>query len=425
MVADPFEAAGDEQQLRGAADRCWVMAAFPNEDWAKRLGATLYAQLGLTDKARVLADKALQGQATAFDYFTHSRTRDPSDTVGQLADLGQALRLDPKFVPALMARAQTYYAADRYDEALADTAELLKLNPKLSEVYLLRANLFRRLGRKEDALGQAKAVVAANPDEAWSHAAAGRIYGAFDMHKEALAELDQAVKMDPAFYVDRSYVHERTDWDGRLADVEQALQHDPNNTDTLYAKAEILKEKGDYAGAVQVYTKLLDKGPVTAGALNARGIALSRAGRGVEAETDFAKARQMATDAETLNNICYSKAVAAVALERALEECNAALRLLPDAARILDSRGTVLLQMGKLDEAIADFNKALAKAPTLTPTRYARAVAWARKGDMMKAKADEQAALKLDPSIAERFAGYGLTIQSQTKAPVNQTASAR
>jgi hypothetical protein len=38
-----------------------------------------------------------------------------------------------------------------------------------------------------------------------------------------------------------------------------------------------------------------------------------------------------------------------------------------------------------------------------------RSAAWARKGDMVRAKADRLAAEKIDPGVVEEYEGYGLT----------------
>jgi tetratricopeptide (TPR) repeat protein len=72
----------------------------------------------------------------------------------------------------------------------------------------------------------------------------------------------------------------------------------------------------------------------------------------------------------------------------------------------------VLLRLGRLDEAITEYSRVLAKAPHMADSLYGRALAWARKGEGAKAKADAAAALEADPVVADRFADYGLTMES-------------
>jgi tetratricopeptide (TPR) repeat protein len=179
-------------------------------------------------------------------------------------------------------------------------------------------------------------------------------------------------------------VHDPDDFDARLADIDKALSLAPNFWAGLVAKAGLAEERDDFAGAARLYGEALGILRDDPGLLTQRAIALTRAGQDGEAERDFTQARTLAVDASTLNNICYTKAMAALALERALEECNASLLLAPDNPGTLDSRGTVLLQMGRLDEAIADFDRALEKSPNMAPSLFGRAVAWSRKGDPAK-----------------------------------------
>ena len=97
-------------------------------------------------------------------------------------------------------------------------------------------------------------------------------------------------------------------------------------------------------------------------------------------------------------------------LDKALVLCDDDLSQEPDDAATLDSRGFVKLRLECYDDAIADYNAVLAKQPTMAPSLYGRAIAYARKGDAAKSKADAEAALKADPGIKDTFAGYGVTL---------------
>ena len=111
-----------------------------------------------------------------------------------------------------------------------------------------------------------------------------------------------------------------------------------------------------------------------------------------------------------LNNLCWAKGTAGIALESALADCNAALTKEPEVAGFIDSRALVYLRLGRIDEAIADYDRALAKAPTMTSSLFGRALAWARKGDKTRSAADAAAAQRNDAKVIERFKGYGLEL---------------
>ena len=107
--------------------------------------------------------------------------------------------------------------------------------------------------------------------------------------------------------------------------------------------------------------------------------------------------------------MCWEKATAGVALESALADCDAALAKSPDVAAYLDSRAFVMLRLGRLDEAIAGYTRAIHAAPRQAASLYGRGVAWSRKGDKAQAAADQAAALKIDANVRTEFETYGVT----------------
>jgi len=394
-----------------------LLAANPDNTRARALAGQFYFEIGMTDKAEALFGRTPHARSP-HGWVAQAAQRDPGDVEGRLADLGEALIVDQKYGPARMMRAQTYYGERRYDETLADTAEVLRNDPAMAQAYLLRANAFQALGRRDQALAEAEAVVAASPDQAFAHVVASKIYAYFDMRAEALSAIDRALAIKPEAYIylNRSEVRDPLDWDSRLSDVDEALRLDPRSVEALYAKAGILQEKDEFAAAAEVYSQLIQYQQPSARLFNSRGMALARAGRAVAAEPDFAKARELAVEASDLNGICYSKALVNVALERALEECEESLRLRPEVAATLDSRGTVLLRLGRFDEAIRDFDEALKQYPSMTTSLYLRAMARSETGDTAGAQADLARVRELNPPLVEWMERRGFVIPARSSA---------
>ena len=71
-------------------------------------------------------------------------------------------------------------------------------------------------------------------------------------------------------------------------------------------------------------------------------------------------------------------------------------------------RGASLLKVGRDDEAIADFDQALAINPNLATAYNDRAIAFRRKGDIGHAVADYDAAIKLMPNVHSFYFNRGL-----------------
>ncbi|MEJ7777012.1 MAG: tetratricopeptide repeat protein [Sphingomicrobium sp.] len=322
----------------------------------------------------------------------------------------EALKIDPKSSFALGHRAEAHRAAGHGEEALRDAAAALKQKPGWIELYLLRANILRSQGKQDEALSEAAAAMAANPDNSYAHVVAANIYSAFRKDAEAMRAYDRAIalKPEPYIYLNRSLRRPKADVAGRRADLDAALKLDPNFVDAIAEKAEMQADKGDLLGAVAAYSSALEKSPDEIALLMGRGIAYARSGDSVRAEKDFAGVRAKATEPVIFNNMCWSKATAGVALESALTDCNTALADAPEVGGYLDSRGLVLLRLGRLDDAIADYDRVLAKNPKMPSSLFGRAVAWARKGDRAKSETDAAAALKIDPDIRAEFERYGV-----------------
>ena len=96
-------------------------------------------------------------------------------------------------------------------------------------------------------------------------------------------------------------------------------------------------------------------------------------------------------------------------LQPALADCNEALRLRPDFANALDSRGFVHLKAGRYDEAIADYDAALRIDPKKVASLYGRGMAKRRKQDFAGGNADIAAARALKPDVSAEFARYGIS----------------
>jgi len=112
--------------------------------------------------------------------------------------------------------------------------------------------------------------------------------------------------------------------------------------------------------------------------------------------------------ARAYNGRCRTRAFWGQQLDRALRDCNAALRTYPQIASFLDSRGLVYVRTGKLDKAIADYDAALHINPRAAWSLYGRGVAKLHKGMTAAGQADIAAAAAINPHLAERAQRFGI-----------------
>lgn len=112
---------------------------------------------------------------------------------------------------------------------------------------------------------------------------------------------------------------------------------------------------------------------------------------------------------EALNSRCWARALWDQELQQALGDCVGALKLKPDSAAYLDSRGLVYLRQSNYDKAVADYDASLRLRPHSVWSLYGRGLARLHKGQASEGNADILAAKALRPEIAAEAGKYGLS----------------
>jgi tetratricopeptide (TPR) repeat protein/predicted aspartyl protease len=112
--------------------------------------------------------------------------------------------------------------------------------------------------------------------------------------------------------------------------------------------------------------------------------------------------------AVAFNGRCWARALLNRDLDKALADCNAALRLRPGEAAFLDSRALVQFRRGAFDKALADYDAALAKQPRNAWSLYCRGIVTRRMGKVAQADADAAAAVAINAQVRARAKRYGL-----------------
>ena len=94
-------------------------------------------------------------------------------------------------------------------------------------------------------------------------------------------------------------------------------------------------------------------------------------------------------------------------LDKALADCNEAIRLDPRDALGYYNRGGVWLKRAQYDKAIADLDEAIRLEPGKAVAYGGRGMAWAMKHDRDRAIADYSEAIRRDPRLAWVYAYRG------------------
>ena len=261
------------------------------------------------------------------------------------------------------------------------------------------------------------AAVDVQPTDAAGFARRGAAFAARRQYRDAIADFGRAIALAPS---DARYPWQRAtarfasgERDAALADLDLALKLDPKAVDARLARAGAHIEDDDH-GPSRADADAVDHLLAPASdrrfelaeiyeTIGAFDQALPQYDLWIRAHPDDNRR------AVALNGRCWTRAQMGRDLDKALDDCNAALRLRPGAAEMLDSRGMVQLRLGNLDRAIADYDAALARNHEIAWSLYGRGLARQRKGLKDEGAADLAAAVKLDAKLPERARKLGIT----------------
>jgi tetratricopeptide (TPR) repeat protein len=160
----------------------------------------------------------------------------------------------------------------------------------------------------------------------------------------------------------RGVAYSRMDDDERaIADFNEAIRLDPNNAVVFVLRGMSRREMGDDMNAMMDFDEAIRLDPKYGVAFHVRGMARRSLGN----------------------------------LENAIADFSEAIRLDPKEADSIVSRGMALFEIGDHDRAIADFSEAIRRDPNNRDLYQLRGKAWQAKGNMDRARADRGEAMRL------------------------------
>ena len=257
--------------------------------------------------------------------------------------------------------------------------------------------------------GSINAAVTGEPTDAAAFSRRGSAYAARRDFEHAIADLTRACALAPG---EASYFYLRGQayWGNRqpdlaLADFNQALNLKPDYLPALLARADLHAWRHEKPAVVADLDAADRVAPKSADAHLHMGDLYAYAGAYAAAIAQYTDwldthGRDDVQSGRVLNSHCWTRALWGQQLGQALADCDFALKLKPDNATYLDSRGLVRLRRREYDQAITDYTRALKLRPNIAWSHYGRGVAELRKGMKDQGHADIDAAIKLQPQIA-------------------------
>jgi serine/threonine protein kinase/Tfp pilus assembly protein PilF len=236
-----------------------------------------------------------------------------------------------------------------YDAAIADLGAAIQLAPDMPEYFANR-------GRRYILRGQQNST----PED-------------FD---KAIVDFTEAIRLASRmadYWKQRGWAYlNKEDWQMALADVEEAIRLDPSSASCYSNRGWAYKLKGDYAAALIDLDKAIQLDPRHSPAYQLRGDVYLQNEEYEKALANYDKAIQIASDvaaymgrgktylkgAGVLKNVTF-------ALDRALEDLDRAIVLLPNNPKAYLIRSEIYAKLGDKIKSEADYAEAIRLDPKL------------------------------------------------------------
>lgn len=222
----------------------------------------------------------------------------------------------------------------------------------------------------------------------------------------AIADLNQAIALDPQdgeAYGDRGYIKaESGNFQGAIADYNQAILLDPQNAQAYNDRGVVKLDLGDMQGAIADYNRAIAINPSLHQAYTNRGDAKSKSGDKRGAIADYGQAIAVNPQSANAYNNRGVTRFDLGDMRGAIADFTQAISINPNFSRAYISRGDTKSELGDQYGAIADFDQAIAIDPKNAYSYSTRGIAYENIGNLVAACADwRTAALLGDEEAAD------------------------
>jgi len=261
------------------------------------------------------------------------RGRMVEDLDAKLENFDLAVKADPKSVQALQGRAILYSEKGENDKAITDLTALLTTDGNNELALEAISSVFSKLKKYDDALKHIDKLISLNPKLSKGYVLRATLYAMKEDEKKALDDLNKALDLEPQNVIAlmmRSQVHVAMgNKDKAKEDANRLLRLAPDQPKFILLRSRIAASEKKFAAAIADVKKLLHSDPKNE-------------------EYRLQMAMYLVADKRP---------------RKAIEILDNILSDNEKSADALRSRGDALLSVGKHEEAIADYEKALKYEP--------------------------------------------------------------
>jgi len=250
----------DGKNSEGIRQAQFVTDANPKSPSAYLMAGAIYRSYHERSRARAAFDRAVALAPGVRTYLTRANYQLWTDLPDKIADIEDALKLDPSSMAALEMRAETQMTAGRYMEAATSLTQAMKKAQANPEILTLRGIAFEKAGHT--ALAQADFT-------------------------QALAQAKQPVELNNICW---DLATHNVSLTRALDDCNASVAKTPTDAAALDSQGFVLMRLGRYADAIASYDSALKIKPLSPGSLYGRGICELRAGKKARGRADLNEA---------------------------------------------------------------------------------------------------------------------------------------
>lgn len=304
------------------------------------------------------------------------------------------------------------------ERAVALIQESLRHNPNHVEALNNLGVAYRKLGRLAEAFRTHERAVQLSPASSAVHNNLGGDAHALGRFEEALSHYDTALRLEPrsadALRNRGATLLQLGRLDEAARSIEASLEIEPGSAAAHHSLGTVLLRARRPQDAIDRFNEALRLDPAHAEARNNLGMALEMTGRLPEAAEQYAEAARIRPAAITLDNLGYAL-LRMGRRDEALAHFRRAIDLQPDYAPARISLGTMLLDAGRVEEALQHYRVALqhSQGSTAAEAHNGLGVALASTGGLDTAIAHFREAVRLRPDYAEAQANLARALSQR------------
>ena len=320
------------------------------------------------------------------------------------SDFGNAVRINPDFVDAYIARASLRVIRGAMSPAIRDYDEAIWREPDNPEYYQRRGMAYVRLGRKSEAVADFEHAIRLDPARASAYRARGSAYVEFGQPELAVTSFDEAIRLDPqdpgAYYGRAQARAALGQVNEALADFDAAIRLFAEDPEAYKGRAKIYVELGELESAVADFGSAIRLAPRDPEAFRLRAAVYLELGRLEEAVADLDGAIGIDTgDATSVN----ARGLAYLELgepEKALKDFTAAITTeRTDNARYYINQGRAYLDLDDPEKAVEAFDNAVVRDSRYRYLFRAALSSYEQINRRRRALPDLETALELAPVL--------------------------